>query len=131
MKNLWKCILRVYWRLSFVCVCVCVCVCVSPRWNDQLSQQKNYKNVANIFKVNIKGTRLMSAASIINFKNILPFIILLILLFLLLYYCWFAGWTWHSKISDNKLLPVAARNVVSYGLEKFVGLHVFILVHQT
>ena len=58
-------------------------------------------------------------------------IILLILLFLLLYYCWFAGWTWHPKISDNKLLPVAARNVLSYGLEKFVGLHVFTLVHQT
>ena len=74
---------------------------------------------SNIFKVNSKDTRTVS----VNFEHISHFILLLIAEFKL------------PPVGSEKLVSYTIkliselRNILSYGLGKFVGLHVFILIH--
>ena len=68
---------------------------------------------SNIFKVNSKDTRTVS----VNFEHISHFILQLITV------------GPEKLVSYNKVFFRTVRNILSYGLGKFVGLHVFILNH--
>ena len=82
-------------------------------------------NVPNIFKVNNKDTRMMSGASFANFEHILHFILLLILLteFEQINVVW-AG---ETVVQSINLFPVTVKNILSYGLGKFVGIYVMFI----
>ena len=74
---------------------------------------------SNIFKVNSKDTRTVS----VNFEHISHFILQLITEFKL------SPVGPEKLVSYNKVFFRTVRNILSYGLGKFVGLHVFILNH--
>ena len=92
------------------------------------SQQKNPKkhqnNLSDIFKVKNKVNRMASGAFVVNFENILHFILIFCIDFNLIN-------VEPEKSQTINFFSVTERNMLYYGLGKFVGLHVFILFHPT
>ena len=80
--------------------------------------------MSNIFKVNTKDTRTTYGVSVVNFEQILYFILLLIAGFNQIT----ASWAWETTVSDNKVVFRTVRNILSYGLGKFAGVQDVILV---
>ena len=81
---------------------------------------------SSILKVKNKSTRITSGASTVNFEHSLHFILTVIIAEQIN-----AVWVWEIIVSDKFPSNNCGKYKVLYRPVKFVGLHVFILIHPT
>ena len=90
------------------------------------SVKKHWVMCQIYWKLTNKDTRMTSGALFVNLEHILYFI--------LCYYCWIQTnkcrlCLRNSSFRQKNLFPVTGRNIFSYRLGKFFGLHVFKFIH--